>query len=274
MTTSPLEFPLSQDAPNRKQAEDEIRQSEIELRQILDFAPQHVAVLGNDLNRTLLYANQAVLDYYGLTLDKWRSSDRRKYYHPDDWERLTSETQSKFLSGLPHEYEARFMGKDGKYRWFLFRWNPLRDEQDQVKRWYATATDIHDRKQAEQRLQNENVALREDVDRFSMFEEIIGSCEPMRQVLKQVTKVAPSDSTVLILGETGTGKELIARAFHRRSNRSARAFVRVNCAAIPQSLIASELFGHEKGAFTGALQRRIGRFESADGGTLFLDEIG
>jgi len=140
--------------------------------------------------------------------------------------------------------------------------------------WYATGTDIEDRKLAEQCLQNENIVLREEVDRFSMFEEIVGSCEPMRQVLKQVTKVAPSDSTVLILGETGTGKELIARAFHRRSNRATRAFVRVNCAAIPQSLIASELFGHEKGAFTGALQRRVGRFESADGGTLFLDEIG
>src|SRR5262249_15708981 len=100
------------------------------------------------------------------------------------------------------------------------------------------------------------------------------SCKLMRQVLKQVEKVAPSESTVLILGETGTGKELIARALHRRSKRANRAFVRVNCAAIPQSLIASELFGHEKGAFTGALQRRIGRFEAADGGTLFLDEIG
>jgi formate hydrogenlyase transcriptional activator len=107
-----------------------------------------------------------------------------------------------------------------------------------------------------------------------MFEEIVGSSKPMRQVLKQVEKVAPSDSTVLILGETGTGKELIARALHRRSKRANRAFVRVNCAAIPQSLIASELFGHEKGAFTGALQRRLGRFEAADGGTLFLDEIG
>jgi formate hydrogenlyase transcriptional activator len=96
----------------------------------------------------------------------------------------------------------------------------------------------------------------------------------MRQVLKQVAKVAPTDSTVLIFGETGTGKELIARALHRRSNRAARVFVSVNCAAIPQSLIASELFGHEKGAFTGALQRRLGKFESADGGTLFLDEVG
>jgi len=141
-------------------------------------------------------------------------------------------------------------------------------------RWYSTSIDIDDRKVAEQRLKNENIALREDVDRLSMFEEIVGSCEPMRQVLKQVEKVAPSDATVLILGETGTGKELIARALHRRSKRAARAFIRVNCAAIPQSLIASELFGHEKGAFTGALQRRAGRFESADGGTLFLDEIG
>src|ERR1700719_2709845 len=154
------------------------------------------------------------------------------------------------------------------------RHNPVLDEQGRVVRWYATGTDIEDRKVAEQRLQNENVALREDVDRFSMFEEIVGSCEPMRQVLKQVTKVAPSDSTVLILGETGTGKELIARAFHRRSNRAARAFVCVNCAAIPQSLIASELFGHEKGAFTGALQRHLGRFEAADGAAAFLDEIG
>lgn len=107
-----------------------------------------------------------------------------------------------------------------------------------------------------------------------MFEEIVGSSEALRTVLRQVAKVAPVESTVLILGETGTGKELIARAIHRRSNRATRAFIRVNCAAIPPALIASELFGHEKGAFTGALQRRLGRFESAHGGTIFLDEIG
>lgn len=119
-----------------------------------------------------------------------------------------------------------------------------------------------------------NVILREEVDRSAMFEEIVASCRPMRHVLEQVGKVAPADSTVLILGETGTGKELVARAVHRRSHRFTKPFVRVNCAAIPQSLIASELFGHEKGAFTGATQRRAGRFECADGGTLFLDEIG
>jgi transcriptional regulator with GAF, ATPase, and Fis domain len=118
------------------------------------------------------------------------------------------------------------------------------------------------------------VGLREDIDKTSMFEEIVGASPPIRAVLSHVSKVAPTDSTVLITGETGTGKELIARAIHKRSARSVRAFVAVNCAAIPSSLIASELFGHEKGAFTGALQRRQGRFELADGGTIFLDEVG
>jgi formate hydrogenlyase transcriptional activator len=255
-----------------EQAEEKIRQSEMELRQILDFAPQYVAVLGPDRDR--LYVNKAMLDYFGFTLEEWQSSDRHKYYHPDDWERLTSETQSKFLSGIPHEYEARLLRKDGKYRCFLFRWNPLRDEQGCITRWYAAATDIEDRRQAEQRLQNENVALREEIDRASMFEEIVGISRALHAVLSRVSKVAPTDSTVLITGETGTGKELVARAIHRRSHRSSRAFVSVNCAAVPRDLIASELFGHEKGAFTGATQRRLGRFELAEGGTIFLDEIG
>src|ERR1700688_3444365 len=165
-------------------------------------------------------------------------------------------------------------GQDGRYRWFLFRYNPPLDQQGRVARWFATAADIGDRKQTEQRVRNENFALREQIDRDSMFEEIVGSSEALRQVLVQVSKVAPTDSTVLVLGETGTGKELIARAIHNRSKRSNRAFIRVNCAAIPSSLIASELFGHERGSFTGATQRRLGRFESADGGTIFLDEVG
>jgi transcriptional regulator with PAS, ATPase and Fis domain len=123
-------------------------------------------------------------------------------------------------------------------------------------------------------LYKENVALREEIDIARMFEEIVGSSPALQSVLSGVAKVAPTDSTVLITGETGTGKELIARAIHKRSQRSARAFVSVNCAAIPRDLIASELFGHEKGAFTGATQRRLGRFESAEGGTIFLDEVG
>jgi formate hydrogenlyase transcriptional activator len=127
-------------------------------------------------------------------------------------------------------------------------------------------------KAADEMTGKENLPLRED--HFPVFEEIVGSSDALRKVLEQVVKVAPADSTVLITGETGTGKELIARAIHKRSNRSTKPFIAVNCAAIPQSLIASELFGHEKGAFTGAVQRRVGRFEAADGGTLFLDEIG
>jgi formate hydrogenlyase transcriptional activator len=265
-------YATATDIDVRKRTEERLRQSEREARQLLDLSPIHIGEFGPD--GIPLYNNQAALDYFGITLAAWRASDLNTRVHPEDAERVLRELPSKFRNGSPFEAEVRLKRRDGQYRWFHFRLNPMRDEQGLITRWYSAGTDIHDRKVAEQRLQNENVALREEIDRFSMFEEIVGSCEPMRQVLKQVAKVAPSNSTVLILGETGTGKELIARALHRRSARAARAFVRVNCAAIPQSLIASELFGHEKGAFTGALQRRVGRFESADGGTLFLDEIG
>jgi transcriptional regulator with GAF, ATPase, and Fis domain len=150
------------------------------------------------------------------------------------------------------------------------------------------ATDIDDRKRSEgelgkafeeinrlkDRLHDENVALREQIDQVFMLEEIVGSSPALKTVLSSIVKVAPTDSTVLITGETGTGKELIARAIHKGSHRAGHAFISVNCAAIPSSLIASELFGHERGAFTGALQRRQGRFELAQSGTIFLDEIG
>jgi len=141
-------------------------------------------------------------------------------------------------------------------------------------RWYVAGTDIEDRKRAEEKLQQENVALRQEIGRASMFEEIVGTSKPLKAVLSQTAKVAPTDSTVLITGETGTGKELIARVVHKRSERAEHAFISVNCAAFAPTLISSELFGHEKGAFTGATQRRLGRFELADGGTIFLDEVG
>jgi PAS domain S-box-containing protein len=261
------------DVTAAKQAEEKSRQDAYELRCITDSIPQAIVVY--DPDGRAIYLNRVTLDYTGLSIEEMQAeSFRDRVVHPEDIERLRGIRQEALLHGVPFEYELRALGKDGKYRWYLSQYNPLKDEQGRIIRWYATATAIEDRKVAEQRLQDENLALREEIDRFSMFEEIVGSCEPMRQVLRQVEKVAPSGATVLILGETGTGKELIARALHRRSKRAARAFIRVNCAAIPQSLIASELFGHEKGAFTGALQRRAGRFESADGGTLFLDEIG
>jgi formate hydrogenlyase transcriptional activator len=139
---------------------------------------------------------------------------------------------------------------------------------------YSLRNALEEIQELKDQLYEENLALKEDLDQASTFEEIVGSSTALRRVLSQVAKVAPTDSTVLILGETGTGKELVARAIHNRSNRSNRAFIRVNCAAIPPSLIAPELFGHEKGAFTGAEQRRVGRFELANGGTIFLDEIG
>jgi PAS domain S-box-containing protein len=260
------------DVTERKQAEDKIRQSENELRHILDFGPQQIAVLGPDRSR--IYSNQAMLDYLGFTLEEWQTGDARRFVHPDDFERMMSQDHNKFLSGLPHEVELRLLRKDKRYRWFLIRYSPLGDEQGRVTRWYLAGTDIEDRKQAEQRLQSENIALREEIDRASMFEEIVGTSPALHAVLSLVSKVAPTDSTVLITGETGTGKELIARAVHKRSQRSPRPFVSVNCAPIPRDLLASELFGHERGAFTGALQRRLGRFELAEGGTIFLDEVG
>jgi PAS domain S-box-containing protein len=148
------------------------------------------------------------------------------------------------------------------------------DVTEQYQDKTALETAFEEIKVLKDQLHEENIALREEIDRSSMFEEIVGESPALEAVLSNVVKVAPTDSTVLLTGETGTGKELIARAIHRRSPRAARAFVGVNCAAIPPSLIASELFGHEKGAFTGAVQRRLGRFELAEGGTVFLDEIG
>jgi PAS domain S-box-containing protein len=261
------------DIDDLKKTEAKLREDERELRRITDAIPQTIVI--QDPDGTPIYANQAVLDYTGLTMEDVITSDfRARIFHPEDLERLREERRAALARGLPFEIEQRALRKDGQYRWFLIHYNPFRDEQGRLVRWYATGTDIDDRKRTEDRVRNENVALREDIVRSSMFEEIVGSSEALRQVLAQVSKVAPTDSTVLILGETGTGKELIARAIHNRSKRSARAFIRVNCAAISPSLIASELFGHEKGSFTGALQRHLGRFESADGGTIFLDEVG
>src|SRR5467141_154195 len=183
------------DITERKRAEEKIRQSEMELRQILDFAPQHVAVLGPDGSR--LYLNQAGLDYYGFNLEEWRTCDLRRSFHPDDLERMTNGAQIKLLGGSPQEVEARLLRRDGKYRWFLIRRNPLRDEQGRITCWYSAATDIDDRKLAEERLQHENVALREEIDRASMFEEIVGTSHALQAVLSCLSKAAPTESTVL-----------------------------------------------------------------------------
>ena len=254
------------DTTERKHAEEE-------LQQLVDFVRHIITVLSPE-GKTI-YANRVAREYTGLTLDEYRSVDViARVIHPDDIVKMRAVRERGLLAGNPFEIEARTAGRDGLYRWFVYRYNPLRNEHGQIARWYVAGTDIEDRKRAEERLQHENVALREEIDRASMFEEIVGTSKPLKAVLSQTAKVGRTESTVLITGETGTGKELIARAVHKRSERSERAFISVNCAAFAPTLISSELFGHEKGAFTGATQRRLGRFELADGGTIFLDEVG
>jgi PAS domain S-box-containing protein len=260
------------DVTEQEQLTSALRKGEDELRQVLDLTPQVVTVYG--AKRERLYANRGALAYFGMSLDEWRRQEMGSDVHPEDARRLKVAIDQAFSGGSSFELETRLRKGGGTYRWFLARGNPLRDGRGEVTRWYLASTDIDDRKRAEERLQQENVALREEVDKASMFEEIVGASPALGAVLSRVAKVASSDLTVLITGETGTGKELIARAIHRRSRRASGAFVAVNCAAIPRELIASELIGHEKGAFTGAIQRRPGRFELADGGTLFLDEVG
>jgi len=395
---------------------EERKRVEREVQQIVDAVPHHIVVYAADGRR--LYPNKVTLDFFDWSVDDFLDDNRvKEVFHPDDLARFYENKDRGILSGAAFQIEARVLRRDRKYRWFLFLFKPFRSEQGDIVRWYATGTDIEDRKQAEDRLRRseaylaeaqrlshtgsfahdpergeiiywseeayrtfgfdaakgpiayrevrnrihpedlpmfeearergirektgatvdfrivlpdgairhihcvsrpvmdasghvveligtnmdvtehheaeaalqrafeeikqlkdrlyrENLALKEEIDQASLFEEIVGSSEPLRRMLVQVTKVAQTESTVLITGETGTGKELIARAIHKRSPRASGAFVSVNCAAVPATLIGSELFGHEKGAFTGATQRRLGRFELADGGTLFLDEVG
>jgi len=260
------------DITARKARDEKGREQDMELRQILDFTPQLIAVYGPNYER--FYVNRVALDYLGLTLDEWLQTPvRSAFAHPDDRAREHDAGHGCHRES-PYELELRLRKGDGSYRWFLARYNPVLDITGHVVRWYVACTDIEDRKRTEERLQRENGALREEVAAASMFEQIVGTSPALQALLSRVSKVAPSDSTVLITGETGTGKELVARAIHRRSRRGSRAFVAVNCAAMPRDLIASELFGHEKGAFTGAIQRRLGRFELAHGGSIFLDEVG
>jgi PAS domain S-box-containing protein len=259
------------DLTARKRAEEAVRQSEKQLRDVIETMP--VIAFTTLPDGCIEFVNRRWIEYTGLTAEEV-GFYRQLIVHSEDNKEHIKKWQRSLASGEPFENEVRHRGAYGQYRWFLVRGVPLRGQDGSILKWFGTLTDIEDRKQAEQRLRYENVVLREEIDKGSMFEEIVGTSAALQGILARVAKVAPTDSTVLITGQTGTGKELIARSIHKKSQRSGRAFVSVNCAALPPSLIPSELFGHEKGAFTGATQRRLGRFELADGGTIFLDEVG
>jgi PAS domain S-box-containing protein len=274
------------DVEERKRAEEALRSNEQSLRLIVDTIPGLVSTVNAAGEVELI--NRQLLEYFGKAteeLKNWATSDT---IHPDDLPRMIDAWRRAFEGGQPLDLEIRSRRVDGVYRWFNLRSRPQRDAEGRIVRWFSLGTDIDERKRAEDELEkafdeikrlkdslhDENIVLREQIDQVFMFEEIVGTSPALKTVLSSIVKVAPTDSTVLITGETGTGKELIARAIHKGSRRAGQGFITVNCAAIPSSLIASELFGHEKGAFTGALLRRQGRFELAHSGTIFLDEIG
>jgi PAS domain S-box-containing protein len=257
----------------------DLGERERESRMIVNSIPGLVATLTP--TGEVEAVTEQVIAYCGQTQEELKHWGTNDTVHPDDLPRVIESLSHSIKSGAPYEIAHRIRRFDGVYRWFQVRGLPLRGSNGSIVRWYVLLTDIDDLKRAEaelgalkDQLYKENLVLRDEVDRTSMFEEIVGTSPALQPVITRIAKVARTDSTVLITGETGTGKELVARAIHRRSARGSRTFVSVNCAAVPRELIASELFGHEKGAFTGATQRRLGRFELAHGGTIFLDEVG
>jgi len=256
----------------------DLQEREARVRRLVDS--NIVGVLIWNLDGRILEANDAFLGMLQYGREDFVSSGVRwTDLTPAEWRQQDERAAADLkATGTAQLYEKEFIRKDGT-RFPVLTGGALFDADggDGV----AFALDLSQQKHAEaeiralkDQLYRENLALRDEVDRALMFEEIVGSSTPLKTALSRIGKVAPTDSTVFITGETGTGKELIARAVHKRSQRAGRAFVSVNCAALAPTLISSELFGHEKGAFTGATQRRIGRFEQANGGTIFLDEVG
>jgi PAS domain S-box-containing protein len=270
----------------RQRAEDALRESQLRYSTLAETVPE--VLYTNRPDGACDYVSQRFLDYTGMTSEAALGFGWSEAIHPVDRDRTVALWDESARSGRPFDAECRMRRADGEYRWFRTRSVPMRGLDGTIVRWFGVATDIDDSKRAEEalraaltevaqlrdRLQAENVYLLEEVKQHQGFEEIIGRSPTLERVLRQVEQVAPTDTTVLVTGETGTGKELIARAIHNLSARKHRPMVTVNCGAISAGLVESELFGHEKGAFTGAVSRKVGRFELASGGTIFLDEIG
>jgi transcriptional regulator with GAF, ATPase, and Fis domain len=241
-------------------------------QQVFNAVPLHISTFKKDWTTSLV--DDSAREDLGSHSGESPLDRLADITHPEDLDRVLRAHRCAAVSASATQTEARVIGKDSNYRLFPHHLLPLHDEDGRVMRWCAVRADIDDEKVLRERGYRANIVLRDEIETISLFEGIVGAAKPLQSVLARVLRVAQTDATVMITGETGTGKELIARAIHKRSTRAHRPFVSINCASIPRDLIASELFGHEKGAFTGALQRRIGRFELAEGGTIFLDEIG
>ena len=279
---------LVDDISRRKRAEEELRRSETYLAEGQRLS--HTGSWARNVSSGEAFWSQEIFRIYAFDSEKTKPSYATflEKIHPDDRPLVEQTIDTAVHEKRDWELDYRIVLPDLSIKHVHAAGHPFVNEYGDLVEYIGTVMDVTDQhkgrsalekafdeiKTLKDQLHRENLALREEIDQISMFEEIVGSSPALQAVLSRIARVAPADSTVLIMGETGTGKELVARAIHKRSQRSARPFVSVNCAAVPPSLIASELFGHEKGAFTGAQQRRLGRFELAEGGTIFLDEIG
>jgi PAS domain S-box-containing protein len=277
-----------QDITERKRAAAMLRESELRFRAVYERSPIGIALVDSRTGR-FLQVNPKYCEIAGRGEDELLQIDVGSITHPDDVaqgnEYLRELAEEKLAN---YEMEKRYLRPDGSVRWVRILVVPMWDKGE-THRWHmGLAQDITERRQSEEaiaslmqqlcdakkKLTEEKLYLEQEIDTELGFGEIVGQSKALQLVMEQVGKVAASDATVLLLGETGTGKELVARAIHRLSQRVNSSFVKLNCAAIPSGLLESELFGNEKGAFTGAVSRKIGRLELADEGTLFLDEIG
>jgi PAS domain S-box-containing protein len=276
------------DVTERKRTEEKLRRSEADL-----LEAQRISQTGSwklDVSSGKVIVSPQIFRIFGVKPDEGMSTTEfwLNRNHPEDAKRIEDLFERSRIQKTDYDADYRIVLPDGTIKHLHAVGHPVLNESGDLVEFVGTAIDVTEQAQArielekafeeikrlKDRLHDENLVLREQIDQAFMFEEIVGASPALKSVLSSIVKVAPTDSTVLITGETGTGKELIARAIHKHSQRSGQAFIGVNCASIPSSLIASELFGHEKGAFTGAVQRRQGRFELAHSGTIFLDEVG
>jgi len=274
------------DITHSKLAAEAVRESEERFRNMAETAP--VMIWISDENQATTYVNNRWLQFTGSTLERELGHAWTKHLHPDDLGPTNERGNSAFEKRIPFELEFRLRRADGDYRWVFSSGAPRFSFEGDFLGYIGTSIDITERKHSETALRQandeldklknqllaENIYLQEELRQDQAFGDIVGHSAAIKNVLFKISQVAPTDATVLIVGETGTGKELVARAIHDASQRKDRPLIKVNCAALSPSLIESELFGHEKGAFTGAAAKKLGRFELADSGTLLLDEIG